>query len=232
VVRDGGQLERAKTLADATLLLAVRVGDEVRIGHGHFLRAVMLRELEQPWEAILAYQAALRHLRAHDERTSVLQGLGFTFLALGDLEQAQAWAEKFERESATIQWDANAQGRAYWLKAAIAARRQAWQEAADLYEAAGERLGDQPVDAAMIAAERTRALLHLGRRYEAIAFARQQCHLVIPLEDVNPIAAAALADLIRAGSEGEQTLTLQVVNAVTEGLARARVPSARASDAS
>ena len=189
--------------------------------------------LEQFDQAIAIYRAALEHLPAENQRLDVranrcgtYQNLGLISMKMNCFEQARAYAHSARKESSGL--DASVLGKAIWLEAEISRREERYDRAESLYEEAiGIYHERSPLDVAVLSVELVRVQLLKGKLGEAYATAKAMTTLLFPLEH-NPIAAAAITELIRCALEG-RGLTLQLIERVAQELTQESKPRSASS---
>lgn len=216
-----GDAARGLLLADLAIVLFTELGEMADVGIALLARGYMQEHLGNEAVAIRCYSTALElYLPPEDirNRFGALQALAVAYWQAGELEAAMAAAERaLERVPPGKDLVASFK----WLAARLAASLGDWHRAERLYESVLASFSDQPGEAAFASAELVRVYLKQGRSARACAFARQMTAFVIPLER-NQLVSAALRDLIASGLEGEQALTLAVVDGAIEQMERGR----------
>ncbi|RME98146.1 MAG: hypothetical protein D6773_14840, partial [Alphaproteobacteria bacterium] len=225
VLSNVAEYERGLALAEWAMIRYSEADDAVGVGQAHYCRGLMLGYSGHHAAAIKAFHAALRYLPAEPVwfHGGAWQCIGFNHYMQGLTEDANAalprcredkkgWVDEAAHaltkatEILSAGAGQEALGNLAWIRARVAVVRDELRLADQLYAQALEHIADAGIwlDAALIAAERVGVLLELGKAVEARQFARGLTPLVIPLEDASPIAALALADLIRAALEGSK----------------------------
>lgn len=226
IAGDRGEHTRGVALADWAVVLFSELGDRAGVGKAHYDRGVMLVWSGAYRRARRAYRSALAYLPESMKRfrAGALQGLSHCCQELGDLEQA---ATHLQASVAYLDDEhRGSKARVLWMRARLAVAREALVEAEDLYCRALELMTDLAVDAVLVAAERVRVLMLLGREAEARRFAVSMTGLVFEVEH-DPVAEAAVARLILAARSTSIPFTLGLVDALVERIGRGRLQGKR-----
>ena len=221
VVADRGEHRRALELAGVAEGWYVRADSRAGIGKTLVDQGCWLSKLDRPRDSILVNEAALRYLPAEEtsNRFAALQTLGLSHLALGELDDAQRYADSAEEIAAGVgPWQ---RAQLAWLQARIATSREDYAEAENLFRESSEFFAPlSSVEAALVSTELVRLLLLQGRVSEAQELASTMLRFIEPLRQ-NQIASAALVDLWRSAHAG-RGLSLELVDRTIRRLEEGR----------
>lgn len=214
----------AIALTEKAILAFTRSAQSIGIGKALVDLASWHVYLEQYDQALEIYRAALQHLPADSghldvgaNRCSIYINLGLISMRLHQFEQARDFVRSARQESDGV--DASLLGKAIWLEAEIARREERYDLAEDLYEEAIDIYHERaPLDVAVLSVELVRVQLLKGKLAKAYATAKAMTTLLFPLEH-NPIAAAAITELIRCALEG-RGLTIKLIDHVAQELSQ------------
>ena len=126
------------------------------------------------------------------------------------MKQFQASSDsalEYAKQASRLAHGRSEEGRVIWLVANAQASQKDWAEAYEAFEQAFEKLlAVSAIDAALVVCDHVRSLLESGQVGEARSRTQTMRTLLEPLA-YNPIASAAIRDLLQCEYEGQQ-LTL------------------------
>ena len=212
----------AAELVEKSVLLYTRARNSLGIGKALLDLANWNVAMENQQEGLELYRAALEHLpessanlEARANRYSCFCNIGRLHMSEGNLGKARDYIRQAQEVSEGL--DASLQGKAMWLEAQIYRREDRLDHAERLYrEAIGVFQDRSPLDVAVLSVELTRVQFLQHKIQQAYATAKTMTTLLFPLES-NPIAAAAITEMIRCALEG-RGLTLQLIDEVSRKL--------------
>lgn len=195
--------ELAKTLYEAEFNLT-------GLGQANVDKGVWLFRKGNYQEAICANRLALMFLpdeeqHAHSRFAAIL-GQGFCYEALGDLKQAFRFAEAASEIESTV--GSGLQLSLWRLKARLARQLGKLADSENVFSKIVDYYTEkeQPLFAAQAAVELVAVQLELGKTPQAIQTAKQMAVYLTPLKK-NPVATAAIIELIRSSFNGNLTLS-------------------------
>jgi tetratricopeptide (TPR) repeat protein len=216
VVADAGNHLQALTLAELATGIFARLDDQAGMGRALVSCGRWLHYLGRIPEAIQAAKHALELPLESPSRVATLQGLGLVYLARGQLDEAEQYAELAEPFATS----ADHRAKILWLRASICRKNGRLDESAELFRQVVDAFqGSHFGEAALAAVELVRVLLEQGKPGEARKVCRSLFPLLGPLEP-NPIISAAFGELLQAGAFG--SLSLDLVKRVKAKLEEAR----------
>ncbi len=235
VVGGSGNLHLALELVERATLILAGLGDPAEIGKSLVDQGGWLGLLGRTDDELRTFHSALNLLPADSDRPGVrkyrfvcLQNLGVTYRKLGQLDEARRFAAAAHECSDGIA--PGSFGKLLWLEGSIAKQTGRLSEAERFFRDAVATL--RPVSAigsALCTLELVRVQLARGATADAYQTAKATTVLLQPLED-NPVAAAALTDLVRCALTG-RGLSQAFLDRVARGLERGRAQGARPSHA-
>ncbi|MEL7058771.1 MAG: tetratricopeptide repeat protein [Acidobacteriota bacterium] len=202
-----GRPEFAAPLATRATDAFARAGCWQSLAKSLVTRATVATRLERPREAKALYEAAVRQLPANEVPNlfAAWQGLSYCHQQLGDLSAAvraleaarRVYGERCDAQRPWLEWRAGS----------LALELGELDAACRAFELAIERFEEfaQLIDAALVAVELAEAHWQAGRP----AASRRACERVLPWLEAfvgNPMAEAALWELLRLAGRGELTL--------------------------
>ena len=224
---DQADYETAFDIAQQAMDIYLQAGDLHGVGQALVHRAVMAFKMKTPPLALNLYRAALHYLSDMDwqNRFAALQGSGMVHFSLGQVAEAERYAElaaKTHRTQSGLNW-----WRLVWLQAEIAYQQhdldrsnQLFSQTQEAFEARGNTL-----DSALLFLKRARVSVAGGKLQESQQLAAQSMVLLRPLR-FRPRAHAVMNDFARCALMGE--LTLQRIEHLC---ARLESPSSKGWDA-
>ena len=209
-----GRLDEALALAQGIVSLQAPAGATDSVGRSHLVVAVVHFARGEYVPSAQAYRRALACLETESTRfrAAAHHGLATVSVETGDLAAAEThavWAQQAARPGS------QESGALLALRGWIAARAGDHRAALGFFDAALPLLRHLPVETLLLSAESLRAQLQTQGPELACRRARELVPLLGRLEQ-DPVLGAALADLIRAGMEGEAALSLEVVDRVVK----------------
>ncbi len=222
-----GCYRRALLASEQAGLLYVRAGNLKKFGCTLVDQGIALLYLDQLDDSALAFRSSLELLAQSDHRNhfTAFQVLGLIAVLQKQPSRALELLEQ-SREFATNQLE---QGKLAWVEGGAFSHLGKWQDAFWAFETAIDSLlSVSPVDAALCLCDHVRSLCDAGRLGEAVERAEAMRRIVVPLEDVSVVAAAAARDLLLFDLEGKRRLTtraiLEVKRRIGENQRKVSVP--------
>ena len=225
------EYNRAMELTEKAIFLHARAQQPTHVGKTLTDLAIWHEQLDNLEEARDYYLAALDYLPVESKRQDIranryscLGNLGWISMALNNLEAAHNYVRQAKKLSEEM--DVSLKVKAVWLEARIIRREGRYERAESLYkEAIDVFRGRSPLDVAVLSVELAQVQLLQQKVVEAYSTAKAMTHLLFPLER-NPIAAAAITELIRCALEG-RGLTVKLLDRVAQDLSKENSQSMR-----
>ena len=215
-----GDYAAALEIAGQAALLYAREGVTTKLGQVVVDQAIFLRNQSMHSEAQRAFEAGLGLVSESDRRHrfAALQGLAVIERLEGRQERALEYVEAAQALGNMSRFE---RGMVSWLEGTLCADVGRWERADEIFGHAFQVLATiSPIDAALSVCDHVQALLaatHLDKARERSATTRQ---LLEPLRH-NPVASAALRDLLCAEDDGLK-LTVQLVEAIRRRIEESR----------
>lgn len=224
VISMSANYRAALKLSERAGVLAMRTGDQNRIGRVLVDQGTINYYLHRFTAAEESFTSALSYLQADERRNrlTAMHTLGLVCQALGNPEQALRHCQ----EVAPMTANRFERGKVRWLEACALADLERWEASLGGFQEAWEDLiTTSVIDAALSACDHVEALLKTGNLQAALIQSRCLRILLEPLKD-NLIASAAIRDLVRCEHE-EKRLNVAFLSKIRRRLQESRRADAR-----